>query len=120
MRHALIAVLLACIVTPCATALAGQPAPLGESVCQHPRTDQCRALRAMNAFIRYAEHRWVVHGESVGCHGEHPRWHCTMSDERPNGTFTSCKVAGTVVETNLGVYEVRHAKATRSCSKRRS
>jgi hypothetical protein len=119
MRHVLIAVVLACVVTPCARALAGQP----ESVCQHPRTDQCRALRAMNAFIRYAEHRWVVRypgGVSAGCQGEHPRWHCTLSDERPNGTFTSCKVVGTVVETKLGVYEVRHAKATQSCPKRRS
>jgi hypothetical protein len=118
-QYALIVMVLACIVAPCATALASQP----ESVCQHPRTVQCRAFRAMNAFIRYAEHRWVVRdpgGGGASCQGEHPRWRCTLRAERPNGTFTSCEVTGTVVEMKLGVYEVHHVKATRSCPKRRA
>jgi hypothetical protein len=118
-QQALTTAALGCILAPCATALAGQP----ESVCQHPRTDQCRSFRAMNAFIRYAEHRWVVRragGGGASCEGEHPRWRCTLSGERPDGTFTSCEVTGTVVEEKLGVYEVRRAKATRSCPVRRS
>jgi hypothetical protein len=118
-RHALIVVMVAFILALCQTALAEQP----ESVCQHPRTSQCRALRAMNAFIRYAERRWVVRdpgGGGASCQGEHPRWRCTLSAERPNGTFTSCEVTGTIVERKLDIYEVRGVKATRSCSKRRS
>jgi hypothetical protein len=106
-------------VALCPAALAEQP----KSVCQHPRTAQCRALRAMNAFIRYAERRWVVRdpeGGGASCLGEHPRWRCTLSAERPNGTFTSCEVTGTVVERKLGSYELRGVKATRSCSKRKS
>ena len=118
-RHLLIVAVLAYMLASCATALAGEP----ESVCHHPRTAQCRAFRAMNAFIRYAERRWVVRdpgGGGAGCLGEHPRWRCTLSAERPDGTFTSCEVTGNVVETKLGVYEVRRANATRSCPKRRS
>jgi hypothetical protein len=108
------------ILGPHATAIADQPERV---LCEHPRSDMCRSLRAGNAFIRYVEHRWVVRdpgGGGLGCRGEHPRWNCTLSEERPDGTFTNCKVAGIVLEKKLGVYEVRHARATRTCAKRRS
>jgi hypothetical protein len=118
-QRLLIAGVLMGIIAPCATSLASQPV----SVCHNPRTAQCRALRAMNAFIRYTEHRWVVRdpgGGGASCRGENPRWRCTLSAEGPNGMFTSCEVTGTVLEAKLGAYEVRDLKAARSCPKRKT
>ena len=93
-----------------------------ETVCQHKRSAECRAFTADNAFRGYAESRWVVSdpgGGGLGCLGESPRWKCTLSAEGPGGMLGSCRVTGTVVEVKPGADEVRHARATQVCAKRK-
>ena len=92
-----------------------------ESVCHNPHTAECRAFRAMNAFERYAERRWIVRdpgGGGLSCRGGVRREHCTLSAEGPEGKLEGCKVTGTVVEVKPGTYDFKHVHALSSCAKR--
>ena len=114
---ALTAALLAPLLAlPALAGAAGHP----QTVCQNPRTAECRSFRAMNAFREYAERRWALSQTGpggLGCQGEAPRWHCALYPEG-GGVPASCRITGRVVEVKLGSYDVRHVKATPSCPRR--
>lgn len=118
-RIATVVALLMGMIAMSASAAAGHRV----SVCHNRHSAECRSFRAMNAFGRYAERRWVVSdpgGGGLSCGGEAPRWRCTLSAEGPGGKLEGCSVTGTVVEVRPGNDAVRHVNASPICTKRKA